>query len=161
MATVATDHGKAATSRRLAAAGLRGTRQRRAVYDALAASRVHPTAEELHALLVEQHPERPVSLATVYNTLEAFCRVGLAQKLPGRQGSTRYDIPRNQHLHLKDRLTGDITDVPDRLSQAILARLAPETLAEIERDLGFRIERIELNLVGQTQQPGDADDTTP
>ncbi|MEM9251464.1 MAG: transcriptional repressor [Planctomycetota bacterium] len=137
------------TAERLTQAGLRDTRQREAVYDALAAARSHPTADELHELLAHQQPDRPVSLATVYNTLEAFCRVGLAQKLPGRQGSTRYDIPRNQHLHLKDRLTGDITDVPDHLSQAILSRLSPKDLARIEHDLGFRIERIELNLVGQ------------
>ncbi|MEO0963945.1 MAG: transcriptional repressor [Planctomycetota bacterium] len=143
------EHHEGSSADRLATAGLRGTRQRLAVYDALEAARSHPTADELHALLVEQEPDRAVSLATVYNTLEAFCRVGLAQKLPGRHGSTRYDIPRNQHLHLKDRLTGDITDVPDHLSQAILSRLSPQALAEIERDLGFRIERIELNLVGQ------------
>jgi len=143
----------AAAVDRLAAAGLRCTRQRQAVYDALASARNHPTADELHDALLSLDPDQPVSLATVYNALEAFCRAGLAQKLPGHHGSTRYDIPRNQHLHTKDLDTGHIKDVPDHLSDSILKKLDPQTLATLEQQLGFTIDRIELNLVGRTQKP--------
>ncbi|MEO0586871.1 MAG: transcriptional repressor [Planctomycetota bacterium] len=136
------------TPARFAAAGLRCTRQRLAVYDALAASRAHPTADELHRLLAD-HPGDRVALATVYNALEALCHVGLVQKLPGEHGSTRYDVPRNQHAHIKDQHTGHIADVPDHLSRAILDSLDADTLHRLESELGFEVERIELNLVGR------------
>ncbi|MEM6333695.1 MAG: transcriptional repressor [Planctomycetota bacterium] len=136
------------TLARFAAVGLRCTRQRRAVYDALAASRAHPTADELHRALAHQPGDR-VALATVYNALEALCHAGLVQKLPGDHGSTRYDVPRNQHAHIKDQHTGHIADVPDHLSKAILDSLDPHTLQRLESELGFEVERIELNLVGR------------
>ena len=66
---------------------LRCTRQRRALYEALSSTSRHPTADELFQQLA--HTQTDISLATVYNTLEAFCEVGLAQKLPGNGSGAR------------------------------------------------------------------------
>src|SRR5699024_212410 len=92
--------------------GLRCTQQRAAVYAALAGSMDHPTADELHRQVSGELAG--VSLATVYNTLEAFCRAGLVQKLPGAgdNGSARYDAVRENHLHLRCRKSGAVADVP-------------------------------------------------
>ncbi len=109
-----------------ASRGLRCTRQRKALYQALAASRAHPTADDLFrevSVSVEG-----ISLATVYNTLEAFCQAGLVQKLPGAgtNGSSRYDAVRGDHLHMRCRHTGAVDDVPADISREILERIPPE-----------------------------------
>jgi Fur family peroxide stress response transcriptional regulator len=125
-----------------------------AVYEALAASRAHPTADDLHRLVVDT--DAGISLATVYNTLEALCQAGIAHKLPGagENGSARYDAARDNHLHLRCRQTGTVTDVPDDLGQQILEQLPVETLAALEDKLGFKVDQVQIELVGRfIEQP--------
>lgn len=146
-----------------AARGLRCTRQRRAIYDALAASREHPTADELFRMVCPRgncsDSGDGLSLATVYNTLEAFCQAGLAHKLPGagENGSARYDAVRGNHLHLRCQDSGALADVPDELSAKILDRLPADLLAELERHLGFKIDQVQVELVGKfVEEPATA-----
>ena len=63
---------------------LRCTRQREEVYAALVATKSHPTAEELHSRLADDGC--CMSLATVYNALEALCKGGICPRsaLPPR-----------------------------------------------------------------------------
>lgn len=134
--------------------GLRCTRQRKAVYEALAAARTHPTADELHQRVSKDLGG--VSLATVYNTLEAFSQAGIVQKLPGagENGSARYDALNGEpHLHVRCRKTGVLDDVPTELSRAILSHLPPQTLRDIERRLGFKIDQVQIELLGQYEKP--------
>lgn len=134
------------------ARGLRCTRQRRAVYEALRSTTAHPTAEELYHLVGDR--VNGLSLATVYNTLEALCSVGLAQKLPSHgphgNGSARFDATVEDHLHLRDARTGQVADVPAHLSRALLDRLPRKVLDEIESRLGFRIKQVQIELIGET-----------
>ena len=127
--------------------GLRCTKQRTALYEALSQSRDHPTADQLHQQLTG--PDLSMSLATVYNTLEAFCRAGIVQKLPGSVANTsaRYDALRDNHLHLRDRCTGELEDIPEHLSQKLLDHLPPQLLAELETHLKCKISRVEIQLV--------------
>jgi len=67
--------------------GLRCTQQRVALYQALAMTEAHPTADELHRWVSERLPG--VSVATVYNCLEAFCKAGIVQKLPPAPATDR------------------------------------------------------------------------
>lgn len=129
--------------------GLRCTQQRVSLYRALATSEHHPTADELFKDVSEKLPG--ISLATVYNTLEAFCQVGLAQKLPGvgTNGSARFDAICENHLHLRDQTTGDVVDVPHELGQQILDRIPETTLRDLERRLGFKISQLQIELVGE------------
>ncbi len=127
--------------------GLRCTRQRELVYSALAASKAHPTAEELLQSVREEEPG--LSLATVYNTLEVFTRVGLCRRFPGVSGSNacRYDADVGDHAHV---MTGDgkVIDVPEDLSQRLLASLPGDVIAEVEARLGVRLTRVSLQLEG-------------
>lgn len=127
--------------------GLRATRQRLAVYEALAATKSHPTADDLYRAI--GNGRRDMSLATIYNTLEALCRAGLAQKLSGCAGSARYDATVHNHLHLRDEFTGSLADVPDDLGQQILNAIPPQMLRQLESELGFRVERLRVELVGR------------
>lgn len=110
--------------------GVRCTRQREGVFSALACCKSHPTAEELHRIAntgddrrstdgpersLRPAPAGPVSLATVYNTLDALCRAGLVRRLPaangGSGGGARYEADLTDHLHLT-LSDGRVRDVP-------------------------------------------------
>lgn len=121
---------------------LRCTTQRLAVYEALRACPSHPTAEELYRM-VKPHTPR-LSLATVYNTLEALCRSGLAQRLPTTNGSCRFDADTSEHLHVRARNGSEILDIPEELSRRLLRNFPREVLEEIEERLGIEIDGISI-----------------
>lgn len=125
--------------------GLRCTRQREQIYTALAESKSHPTAEELHVAVKDA--EGGMSLATVYNTLEAFTERGLCRRLPAASGASRFDADLAHHTHivLDD---GRILDVPHDLGERITSEIPQSVLDEIETRLGVRIDRINLQLSG-------------
>lgn len=146
---------------------LRWTKQREEVYAALAASQSHPTAEELFRLVCpvsadEDHgggsDSAGMSLATVYNTLEALVRCGLARRFApgggvndGASGgscgtSHRYDADMTQHAHVV-MADGGIRDVPHDIGKRIMDAITSDTVAEIERRLGVPIERVSVKFV--------------
>ncbi len=129
--------------------GLRCTRQRRAIYDALTQSQSHPTADELFQMVKMQ--DDGMSLATVYNTLEAFCGAGLAYKIAGcgGNGSTRYDAGGDDHMHLRCRKTGHIVDAPHDLGERILEHIPQKLIDELEERIGFSVSKVQLDLVGE------------
>lgn len=77
---------------------LKVTPQRLAIYKALVDTDIHPTADELYDSLKSTHPT--MSLATVYKTLDALCKVDLAHTLDIGDDSTRFDANTKPHLHL-------------------------------------------------------------
>lgn len=127
--------------------GLRCTRQRIALYEALSATKSHPTADQLFRTVTHDCPG--LSLATVYNTLEAFCHAGLAQKLSTNDGSARYDATVDNHIHCRNADNSRVADVPDDIGQRIFASISPELLKEIEGRIGFKPEAINVEMVGQ------------
>ncbi len=127
--------------------GLRSTSQRRALYEALSATAAHPTADQLFYEVGGR--TSGMSLATVYNTLEAFCQVGLASRVYGQGGSVRYDAVIHNHLHTRCKVSGAIHDVPDDLGDLLLKHLPRKALKEIESSLGFKINRVHVELVGE------------
>jgi Fur family peroxide stress response transcriptional regulator len=123
---------------------IRCTRQRLAVYETLRAARCHPTAEQLHQMV------RPsvggLSLATVYNTLDVLVQSGLCRRMPTTDGCCRYDADTSEHLHLRDRFSGQILDGPPDLSEALVRRLPSAVLREIEERFGVRICGVSVQL---------------
>src|ERR671925_638131 len=91
-------------------AGRRFTRQRAAVFAHLRSVDTHPTAEQVfNAVRGVLHK---ISLATVYKALEALVDSGLAARVAGDDGVTRYDGRPEAHYHLRDIRTGQVRDVP-------------------------------------------------
>lgn len=126
--------------------GLRCTERRLLIYKRLAASDTHPTAEELHD---QVRPLcRCVSLATVYNALDAFCRVGLCRRIPCCGCGARYDADLRDHIHITSA-DGAVHDLPDHLHDDILASLRDGAIGEIERTTGVRIRRVSIELEGE------------
>ncbi|MEM9348298.1 MAG: transcriptional repressor [Planctomycetota bacterium] len=128
---------------------LRCTKQRTAIYNALTHTRCHPTADELFRQVQDELPG--VSLATVYNTLEAFSNAGLISKMPdaGCNGSARYDAHREPHTHLRDRCTGKVADAPDDISQLIFDHVPQHVLDTIRERTGFAVDEVQVELVGK------------
>ncbi|MFN7021996.1 MAG: Fur family transcriptional regulator [Phycisphaerales bacterium] len=141
---------------------LRWTKQREEVYAALHASEAHPTADELYHLVngrarcdgVRAESEEvftPISLATVYNCLEAFMKCGLCRRLaspattPRGDGAFRYDADMADHAHIVGA-DGRVIDLPDELSRKVLACVPPSVVREVEQRLGVGIGRISVEL---------------
>lgn len=109
------------TSTWLAGAGLRPTRQRLALAELLVGDgkNRHVTAESLFAA-VECSGER-VSLATVYNTLKAFCDAGLLREITVDGSKSYFDTNMSDHPHFYWEEDGHLSDAPsDELSIASL-----------------------------------------
>ncbi len=128
---------------------LRWTRQRAVVYRTLLGSRSHPTVDELYRAVLGEDPA--VSLATVYNTLEALQAVGLCARLAGGGvGCARYDADLSQHVHLALE-DGRVVDLPQGLARRIVESLQGELKDEIERHLGGPVRRLSVQIVAQRE----------
>lgn len=134
-----------------AAHQIRCTRQRAAVYEALRDCHSHPTAEALFKLVQPQLDG--ISLATVYNTLEALCRVGLVRKLPTESGCCRYEADTDDHLHIRFADSSEIADVPHHLGSQLLENLPKDVIDRIEREMGVKIEGVAIQLIARGSAP--------
>jgi Fe2+ or Zn2+ uptake regulation protein len=141
---------------------LRWTKQREEVYAALAASESHPTAEELFNLVGPREAsagdDGGTSLATVYNTLEALVRCGLARRFSaageGCGIAHRYDADMSNHAHLVG-VDGGVRDLPDDLSQRVIDAIPRDIIEQIEHRLGVSIGRTSIEFVqGRAAPPG-------
>jgi Fur family peroxide stress response transcriptional regulator len=122
------------TAEALQSKGFRLTPHREAVHAYLASVDHHPTAEEVY-LAVKGQGSR-LSLATVYNALEALVEAGLASKLAFGDGSARYDIRTDQHDHIHCIGCGMLRDLPPLLRREALGDV-PEQDFEV---IGYRLE---------------------
>jgi Fur family transcriptional regulator, iron response regulator len=97
--------------RRLKAAGLRPTRQRLSILSMLLETAPrHVTAEELFQEV--RQAGIPVSLATIYNTLNQFTQAGLMGEVVVGSGQSYFDTDPSSHCHYFDKTTGEIYDIP-------------------------------------------------
>ena len=105
----------------LAKGGLRPTRQRVALAKLLVGDgqNRHVTAESLFASAKEMGES--VSLATVYNTLRAFCDVGLMQEVTVDGSKSYFDTNTHDHPHFFWEGDNYLTDAPS--DQLEIARL--------------------------------------
>ncbi len=89
--------------------GLRMTRQRQEVYRILMSDRDHPTANDVFMRVKDRLPT--ISLATVYNCLEALVQHGIIRQVNFERESSRYCPNLAEHGHFHDAATGVIHDV--------------------------------------------------
>jgi Fe2+ or Zn2+ uptake regulation protein len=98
--------------RDLRRANLKLTPQRLAIVRLFAGDRSHPTAQDLFERLRPSFPS--MSFATVYNTLDALARAGLAGvvRLPGKRGdAARFDPNTSPHHHAVCDGCGAVLDI--------------------------------------------------
>ena len=127
----------------LARGGLRPTRQRLALARLLVGDGQdrHVTAESLFALTGGAGEK--VSLATVYNTLRAFCEAGLVNEVVVDGARSYFDTRIENHPHFYWEDTHALTDAPAE-EVTIAALPAAPTGTEIARvDVVIRLRRAE------------------
>ena len=119
--------------------GLRMTRQRREVYDVLMSHRDHPTASEVYERAKSNMPG--ISLATVYNCLEALVQHGAVRQVHFERESSRYCPNLTAHGHFQDEKSGTVIDVPLKKGASLTDLLdLPE---------GVQVNNIEITLTGK------------
>ncbi len=120
----------------------RMTPQRRQIYDVLMSRQDHPSASEVFFQVKDAMPT--ISLATVYNCLEAMTRSGLVRQVNLDRESSRYCANLADHAHFCCQTCGQVSDVPldnaQRLSETI-------TLPQ-----GAEVTRLEVTLRGTCPQ---------
>lgn len=125
----------------LARGGLRPTRQRLSLASLLVGDGEdrHVTAEGLYAAAAGTADK--VSLATVYNTLRAFCEAGLMNEVVVDGSRSYFDTRLDDHPHFYWEDTGTLTDAP--ASQLKIAELpaAPEGAVISRVDVVIRLKR--------------------
>ncbi len=119
--------------------GLRMTRQRQEVYRTLMQQRNHPTANDVFMRVKDRLPN--ISLATVYNCLEALVQHGIIRQVNFERESSRYCSNLSEHGHFHDEVTGVIHDVDFKpgVSLADVLNLPP----------GAVIDDVEITLRGK------------
>jgi Fe2+ or Zn2+ uptake regulation protein len=121
----------------LESAGFRFTRQRREVFQVVADSRDHPTADEIFERVKRRMPE--ISFATVYNCLSVLVRCGLLRQVTLDRSPTRFCPNMREHCHFFCESCGQVTDieVPSRTA-----------LAGVSLPHGFEIATFDISLRG-------------
>ncbi len=118
--------------------GFRITPQREHVYEVLTAQPDHPTADEVFLRARRRMPG--ISMATVYNTLDALVRSGLVRLVHHVRGATRYCPNMLPHHHFYCDLCGDAFDIEERVA-------LPLSMVPVPK--GFQADRFEIVIRGR------------
>ena len=113
----------------------RYSRQRERIYQAVHASREHPSAQMVYDLLREELPR--LSLGTVYRNLHQMAQEGMLQELEGP--TARFDACLAPHAHIRCTCCGRVMDL-SALEEPAPVRSAAEA--------GWQVERYSLMLEG-------------
>ena len=119
--------------------GLRMTRQRCEVYKVLMGHRDHPSAAEVYERAKSNMPG--ISLATVYNCLEALVQHGAVRQVNFERDSSRYCPNLTEHGHFHDEESGAVIDVPLK-EGACLSDL-------LDLPEGVQVSNIEITMSGK------------
>ena len=130
-------------SKQLSTSGFRFTPQRQHVYDVLIEERDHPTAEEVFIRSKRVMPD--ISMATVYNCLDALVRCGVARQVNVDRGATRFCPNMREHCHFYCDTCEKVFDID----------LPNEGPAGITLPRGFKAARFEIAIHGLCAKCGD------
>ena len=114
-------------------------KKRNAILTCLQQTDAHPSAEMVHEMLYEEHPD--ISLATVYRNLAKFKAEGTITSVATVKGIERFDANTKPHVHFI--CTGcdaviDLHQIP-----------VPRSLdGEIQSSSGCRVESCQLTYIG-------------
>jgi len=108
-------------------AGYRMTRQRLSIVGQIAGRRDHPSVRQIFDEVNKVKPD--ISLATVYNTLNALVQLGLLKEIEFEESDNRFDTNLAPHINLICTLCGHIEDYGVRL---------PVRASKIARETGFQ-----------------------
>lgn len=109
--------------------GFKVTPQRLAIYNVLANTKAHPSAEMIFNELQPIYPT--MSLATVYKTIEILREIGLVQILNAGEDSFRYDANMMPHSHIRCLECGRVDDLEDIDAAPFIEKVSAATPYEV------------------------------
>ena len=122
----------------IAEAGLRPTAQRSVVYGVLLDhAKEHPTADEIFMQAKAEKPE--ISMATVYNCLDALVKHHLVKQVHLDRAATRYCPNMHEHAHFLCEECGEVS--------AFEGTSKPRT-SGFKVPRGFQVMQTEMNMRG-------------
>ncbi|MGO4854420.1 iron response transcriptional regulator IrrA [Phaeovulum sp. W22_SRMD_FR3] len=126
----------------LAQGQLRPTRQRLSLATLLVGDGMnrHVTAEGLYAAAAEAG--EAVSLATVYNTLRAFCEAGLMHEITVDGARSYFDTRTDDHPHFFWEDSSELTDAPAEDLEIARLPKAPAGASIARVDVVIRLKRL-------------------
>ncbi|NQV03139.1 MAG: transcriptional repressor [Bacteroidia bacterium] len=102
----------------------------------------HPTADQVLRDVHRKQPE--ISMATIYNTLEAFVQKGLISKVKTEKDTMRYDAIIDPHHHLYSYESDRIEDYfNEDLTNLVADYLKKNQIAD------FEVDDIKLQIIGK------------
>lgn len=116
---------------------VRYSKKREAIYNAIAQTKCHPSAEWLFQELKPAFPD--LSLGTVYRNLSFFQEHGQIKSVGVVNGQERFDADISEHCHFICECCGTVLDLHD---------MQPQVPQGLEERYGFSIRAQELNLYG-------------
>ncbi|MDP6902890.1 MAG: Fur family transcriptional regulator [Verrucomicrobiota bacterium] len=122
----------------LAEAGLRPTSQRSLVYEVLLGhAKEHPTADEIFIQAKQEKPD--ISMATVYNCLDALVRHNLIRQMHLDRAATRYCPNMHEHAHFLCEECGEVSDFEGQAKPR-------QSGFKVPRE--FKVTQVEMNMRG-------------
>jgi Fe2+ or Zn2+ uptake regulation protein len=120
---------------RLAESGFRFTPQREHVYAVVLQKRDHPTAEQVFIRAKREMPD--ISMATVYNCLDALVKSGLVRQVTLERGAARFCPNMTEHCHFYCDVCESVFDITLPASPGL------------PLPKGFRAERFDIAIHGR------------
>ena len=98
---------------KLRSSGLRPTKQRIQIAEFLfkREKTFHFTVENLNKTINKKKNLNKISLATIYNTTQAFKKAGHLKEILTNNNTSYYDTNVNSHHHFYDDSTNELTDI--------------------------------------------------
>jgi Fur family transcriptional regulator, peroxide stress response regulator len=124
--------------------GFRLTAPRRAVLEVVRGIKTHPTAEQVHRLVIRRAPG--VSLGTVYRNLRLLVDAGLLGELPGPRA--RFDANTRAHHHFRCVRCGRIADVEEPVTEPHSRALSKR----VEARTGLSITHQRIDFFGRCRE---------
>ncbi len=117
----------------------RNTKQKALILSAVRATCSHPTAEQVHATLLDKAPT--ISLGTVYRNLNRLAEMGVIRRISVTNSPDRFDGDMSAHNHICCSDCGEFADDFDTKYDESLDK-------SVEKTSGFTINRHETVFYG-------------
>lgn len=114
-------------------------KKRNAILSCLQGTKSHPSAEMVHTMLHDEHPD--ISLATVYRNLAWFKDQGMIISLGTVKGIERFDANTEPHVHFICTGCGAVLDLPE-------IQVPHQLNLEVEEQSGCNVQSCQLSFTG-------------
>lgn len=127
-----------AAAAQAAGSDVRMTAARKEIYEVLSGSKDHPTATDV---FIRVKPRIPgISLATVYNNLEALTQSGLIRQVNLERAPSRFCANQHEHVHFHCDACGCMLDAD--------VQAEPDPQNHWRLPAGVRVNRLDVTLRG-------------